>query len=54
MKFFLIKNKDKPKAIIANTIKGKGLSFMENNNAYHHAVLTKKLYDQALEELNLE
>ena len=25
---------------------------MENNNAYHHAVLTKKLYDQALEELN--
>ena len=51
---FSIKNKDKPKAIIANTIKGKGLSFMENNNAYHHAVLTKKLYDQALEELNLE
>ena len=43
---------NKPKALIANTIKGKGFSFSENNNDWHHRVLTKKVYDEALEELN--
>tara|TARA_Y100000741_G_scaffold181473_1_gene137942 strand:+ start:272 stop:1132 length:861 start_codon:yes stop_codon:yes gene_type:complete len=42
---------NKPKAIIANTIKGKGFSFFENDNNWHHAVLTKTLYDQAINEL---
>jgi len=42
----------KPTAIIANTVKGKGFSFSENNNAWHHAVLTKSYYDQAIVELN--
>jgi len=42
---------NKPKALIANTIKGKGFSFSENNNDWHHAVLTKNLYDQGLKEL---
>lgn len=42
---------DKPLAILAHTIKGKGISFMENNWKYHNASLTKKLYEQALEEL---
>lgn len=41
----------KPKAIIADTIKGKGFSFSENNNAWHHAVLTDKQYELALQEL---
>ena len=41
----------KPKAIIANTIKGKGFTFSENNNDWHHAVMTKSLYDKAIEEL---
>tara|TARA_B100002051_G_C16721653_1_gene632809 strand:- start:878 stop:1714 length:837 start_codon:yes stop_codon:yes gene_type:complete len=45
------KTSKKPKAIIANTIKGKGFSFSENNNEWHHAVLTKTLYDKAIEEL---
>mgnify|MGYP001175801174 CR=1 FL=1 len=40
----------KPKAIIAKTIKGKGFSFSEGNNAWHHAVMTKKLYDQGIVE----
>ena len=31
-----------PRAIIAKTIKGKGVSFFENNNSWHHAVVTKK------------
>jgi len=41
----------KPRAIIANTTKGKGFSFSENNNEWHHAVLTKSLYEKALKEL---
>tara|TARA_B100001540_G_scaffold315256_1_gene342064 strand:+ start:3791 stop:4624 length:834 start_codon:yes stop_codon:yes gene_type:complete len=41
----------KPKALIANTIKGKGFSFSENNNQWHHSVLSKSLYDQGLKEL---
>ena len=48
------KNSDevkKPKAIIASTIKGKGFSFSENNNDWHHSVLTKNFYEKALKEL---
>ena len=45
------KEVEKPKAIVANTIKGKGLSFAENNNKFHHTVLTKALYEKALEEI---
>ncbi len=43
--------KNVPNVIIAKTIKGKGISFMENNNDWHHGRLTKKLYLQALKEL---
>ncbi len=45
-------NNDKPKIIIASTIKGKGFSFSENNNDWHHHVLSKKQYDEALKELS--
>ncbi len=48
----LINRTNKPKAIIANTIKGKGVSFAENNNDWHHNILTKKNFDIAIEELN--
>ena len=41
----------KPKIIIAKTIKGKGFSFAENNNDWHHKVLTKSAYEDALKEL---
>ena len=34
-KALIKKNNKKPKIIIANTIKGKGISFMENNNLWH-------------------
>ena len=50
---FMALNEDargKPKAIIAKTIKGKGFSFSEENNAWHHAVLTEKLYNLGLAE----
>ena len=42
---------NKPLAILAHTVKGKGVSFMENNWKYHNANLTKALYEQALSEL---
>lgn len=47
----LRKNVNRPHAIIAQTVKGKGLSFVENNPKWHHGVLTQALYDQAKEEL---
>lgn len=40
-----------PKAIVGNTIKGKGISFMENNNDWHHNRLTKSQYELAMSEL---
>ena len=42
---------EKPLAIIANTIKGKGISFMENNPDWHHSSLSEEEYNQALKEL---
>lgn len=44
---------DKPIAIIAKTIKGKGVSFMENQNIYHYLKVDDKDYKLALKELNI-
>ena len=41
----------KPFVLIADTVKGKGISFMENNAAWHNGVLTKTLYETAVQEL---
>lgn len=41
----------KPKAIVCNTVKGKGISFMENNVDWHHNRLTKEQYEVAIAEL---
>ena len=43
---------DKPKVIIAHTIKGKGVSFMENDFHFHACSLTKEQYEEALQELS--
>jgi transketolase len=40
-----------PSAIVANTVKGKGVSFMENNNAWHHGHLSEEQYRAAKGEL---
>jgi transketolase len=48
-----IKLTEKPKAIIAKTIKGKGCSFAENNTDWHDNVLSDELYQLALLELIL-
>ncbi len=47
-----IKMNQKPKALIANTIKGKGFSFSENNNDWHHSIMTKSIYEKALKEID--
>ena len=39
---------DRPTAIIANTVKGKGFPFAEGKAAYHNAALTEDEYRQAL------
>lgn len=45
------KMKDKPTVIIAHTIKGKGVSFMENNVAFHGKAPTMEEAERALKEL---
>lgn len=44
-------SKDKPNVIIANTIKGKGVSFMENNILWHYRAPQGEDYDKAVCEL---
>ena len=44
---------DKPAIIIANTVKGKGVSFMENNPAFHGAPPNDEQLQQALSELGV-
>ena len=44
-------NKGAPTVIVAETIKGKGVSFAENTSAFHNAALTQEQYDQALFEI---
>ena len=42
----------KPHAVIAHTIKGKGVSFMEDVAAWHHGVPSDKDYARALDEID--
>ena len=46
-------SKDKPSLIVAHTVKGKGVSFMENQIKWHHGVPDKEQYATAIEELNM-
>ena len=46
--------KGKPTCIIAKTIKGKGISFMENQVGWHGKAPNEEQYKQAMEELKLE
>ena len=45
-------NEPRPNLIVANTTKGKGIDFFENKNEWHHSVLSKKIYEEALINLN--
>lgn len=40
-----------PKALVARTVKGKGVSFMEHNNVWHYTRLNPDTYTLAVEEV---
>lgn len=42
----------KPKALVARTVKGKGVSFMEHNNTWHYTRLTDETLQKALLEVS--
>lgn len=44
--------REKPTIIVANTIKGKGVSFAENVVGFHNGMLTEDNYKQAIAELS--
>ncbi len=46
---------NRPKAIVARTVKGKGISFMEADNRWHYTRLTPETYASTIKELeNIE
>ena len=47
-----IEFKGKPTAIIAKSVKGKGVSFMENQCSWHGKAPNEEQYKEAMEELN--
>ena len=49
--FAICERYSKPTVIIADTVKGKGVSFMENNAIWHHKSITKSQMESAWEEL---
>ena len=46
--------KGQPSAIVMKTVKGKGVSFMENNAGWHGVAPNDAQYEQAMEELNAQ
>ncbi len=46
-----LRSKDRPVMIIAKTIKGKGVSFIEDKNGWHGKTLNHEQYEEALKEL---
>ena len=45
------KTRGRPTVIIAHTVKGKGVSFMEDNPDFHGKAPTKEEFEQAMQEL---
>lgn len=45
---------DAPTVIVARTVKGKGVPFMENNNAWHHNRITANIFEECLKALGGE
>ena len=48
---FLVNTNDNPAILIAHTIKGKGVSYMEDNPAFHGAAPNDEQFQIAMEEL---
>ena len=45
---------DRPKAIICKTVKGKGVSFMEDELKWHYFLVGDEIYTKAIQELEIE
>ena len=45
------KTRGKPTIIVARTVKGKGVSYMENRVEWHGGKVTTPLYEQAMREI---
>jgi transketolase len=43
----------KPKAMVATSVKGKGVSFMEHDNIWHYTRLTAETHAAAVAELEV-
>ena len=52
-KAYLAKNLSQPKVILARTIKGKGISFLQNQDNWHGKALSEDQLNQALSELGM-
>ena len=48
----LLRETEKPRVIIAKTVKGKGISFAENDVTWHTGRLTDELYQEAIGDIN--
>ena len=48
---FLDESNDAPSILIAHTVKGKGVSYMEDNPAFHGAAPNDEQFKIAMEEL---
>ncbi len=48
------KTKGQPTAIVMSTVKGKGVSFMENNAGWHGKAPNDEEYEKAMQELNAQ
>lgn len=47
----LLCERDRPQVLVAKTVKGKGVSFMEHNNMWHYTRLTAETHAAAIAEL---
>jgi transketolase len=47
-----IENKNGPRVIIANTLRGKGVSFMEGSEHWHAGKITPEQYEQAKKDID--
>jgi transketolase len=50
----LLSTKGRPHALIAKTVKGKGVSFMEEENKWHYTRISDEIMAKALGELSLK
>ena len=51
--FKSMQSNNKPKVVIAHTIKGKGIDFMENKLLWHYKSPSEKEFNEGMNQLNM-